>query len=151
MLFGNQFVIDWVFWYVHSQGFHINSAVLQIIVSRYANTEYTIDFDSFVDCLIRLEMLFSKSANNKYTSMFNTIKYVDLFQFRWFCFESRQRCLRHWIQITQGRLNWIFYRWVLCVRVCVCLCVCVIASMKDHWLFSNEFNVPLQWVCLALN
>ncbi|XP_030627251.1 calpain-2 catalytic subunit-like [Chanos chanos] len=39
-------------------GFHVDSAVLQIIVSRYANAQYTLDFDSFVSCLIRLEMLF---------------------------------------------------------------------------------------------
>ncbi|XP_061602185.1 calpain small subunit 1-like [Cololabis saira] len=39
-------------------GFHINSAVLEAIVSRYANAQYAIDFDSFVACLIKLEMLF---------------------------------------------------------------------------------------------
>lgn len=41
-------------------GFNINSAVLQAIVSRYADAQYAIDFDSFVACLIKLEMLFSK-------------------------------------------------------------------------------------------
>ncbi|KAL2083282.1 hypothetical protein ACEWY4_021055 [Coilia grayii] len=39
-------------------GFKVNSAVLQVIVSRYANAQYAIDFDCFVGCLIRLEMLF---------------------------------------------------------------------------------------------
>ncbi|XP_070772478.1 calpain-2 catalytic subunit-like [Enoplosus armatus] len=39
-------------------GFNINSAVLQAIVSRYADAQYAIDFDSFVGCLIKLEMLF---------------------------------------------------------------------------------------------
>ncbi|XP_036402095.1 calpain-2 catalytic subunit-like [Megalops cyprinoides] len=39
-------------------GFQINGSVLQILVCRYANPEYAIDFDSFVSCLIRLEMLF---------------------------------------------------------------------------------------------
>ncbi|CAJ1067743.1 calpain-2 catalytic subunit-like [Xyrichtys novacula] len=39
-------------------GFHINSEVLQTIVSRYADAQYAIDFDSFVGCLIKLEMLF---------------------------------------------------------------------------------------------
>ncbi|KAG7230009.1 hypothetical protein INR49_009729 [Caranx melampygus] len=39
-------------------GFHVNSAVLQAIVSRYADVQYAIDFDSFVGCLIKLEMLF---------------------------------------------------------------------------------------------
>ncbi|XP_034465690.1 calpain-2 catalytic subunit-like [Hippoglossus hippoglossus] len=39
-------------------GFHINSAVLQAIVNRYTDAQYAIDFDSFVACLIKLEMLF---------------------------------------------------------------------------------------------
>ncbi|XP_078129398.1 calpain-2 catalytic subunit-like isoform X2 [Sander vitreus] len=39
-------------------GFQVNSAVLQSIVSRYADAQYAIDFDSFVGCLIKLEMLF---------------------------------------------------------------------------------------------
>uniref|UniRef100_UPI0037E90BE5 calpain-2 catalytic subunit-like n=1 Tax=Semicossyphus pulcher TaxID=241346 RepID=UPI0037E90BE5 len=39
-------------------GFHVNSPVLQAIVSRYADAQYAIDFDSFVGCLIKLEMLF---------------------------------------------------------------------------------------------
>ncbi|KAM9847666.1 calpain-2 catalytic subunit-like [Aulostomus maculatus] len=39
-------------------GFHVNSAVLQAIVSRYADAHYAIDFDSFVGCLIKVEMLF---------------------------------------------------------------------------------------------
>uniref|UniRef100_A0A4W5KI48 EF-hand domain-containing protein n=1 Tax=Hucho hucho TaxID=62062 RepID=A0A4W5KI48_9TELE len=41
-----------------SSGFHINSAVLQVIVNRYASAQYAIDFHGFVDCLIRVEMLF---------------------------------------------------------------------------------------------
>ncbi|XP_069546243.1 calpain-2 catalytic subunit-like [Brachyistius frenatus] len=39
-------------------GFHINSPVLQAIVIRYADAQCAIDFDSFVGCLIKLEMLF---------------------------------------------------------------------------------------------
>ncbi|XP_033835806.1 calpain-2 catalytic subunit-like [Periophthalmus magnuspinnatus] len=39
-------------------GFQVNSAVLQVIVSRYADAQFAIDFDSFVGCLIKLEMLF---------------------------------------------------------------------------------------------
>uniref|UniRef100_A0A3Q1AHY6 Calpain catalytic domain-containing protein n=1 Tax=Amphiprion ocellaris TaxID=80972 RepID=A0A3Q1AHY6_AMPOC len=40
-------------------GFHVNSQVLQAIVSRYADHQYAVDFDSFVGCLIKLEMLFN--------------------------------------------------------------------------------------------
>uniref|UniRef100_A0A8C9Y9A8 Calpain 2 n=1 Tax=Sander lucioperca TaxID=283035 RepID=A0A8C9Y9A8_SANLU len=52
--------------YLHfsSPGFHVNSAVLQSIVSRYSDAQYVIDFDSFVGCLIKLEMLFSKCPQN---------------------------------------------------------------------------------------
>ncbi|XP_046885675.1 calpain-2 catalytic subunit-like [Hypomesus transpacificus] len=62
-------------------GFHINSAVLQIIVSRYANTEYAIDFDSFVDCLIRLEMLFKmfKTLDTDYSGK------IELDILQWLC------------------------------------------------------------------
>ncbi|KAK5853818.1 hypothetical protein PBY51_014942 [Eleginops maclovinus] len=49
-------------------GFHINSALLQSIVSRYADAQYAIDFDSFVGCLIKLEMLFK---------MFKSLKRAD--------------------------------------------------------------------------
>ncbi|XP_045903738.1 calpain-8 [Micropterus dolomieu] len=39
-------------------GFQVNSAVIQEIVGRYADTSYAIDFDCFISCLVRLEMLF---------------------------------------------------------------------------------------------
>ncbi|XP_071754038.2 calpain-2 catalytic subunit-like [Centroberyx gerrardi] len=62
-------------------GFHINSAVLQVIVCRYADTQYAIDFDCFVGCLIRLEMLFK---------MFKTLDRADsgkieLDMLQWLC------------------------------------------------------------------
>ncbi|XP_068178338.1 calpain-2 catalytic subunit-like isoform X2 [Antennarius striatus] len=38
-------------------GFQVNSAVLQEVVSRYADSSFAIDFDCFVGCLIRLETL----------------------------------------------------------------------------------------------
>ncbi|XP_029031257.1 calpain-2 catalytic subunit-like [Betta splendens] len=43
---------------VTEAGFQINSAVVEAIVSRYADAQYAIDFDSFVGCLVKLEMLF---------------------------------------------------------------------------------------------
>uniref|UniRef100_A0A4W6DMH2 Calpain 2, (m/II) large subunit, like n=1 Tax=Lates calcarifer TaxID=8187 RepID=A0A4W6DMH2_LATCA len=42
-------------------GFQVNSAVIQEIVGRYADTNFAIDFDCFIGCLIRLELLFSES------------------------------------------------------------------------------------------
>uniref|UniRef100_A0A8C8CI55 Calpain 8 n=1 Tax=Oncorhynchus tshawytscha TaxID=74940 RepID=A0A8C8CI55_ONCTS len=52
-------------------GFHINSAVLQVIVNRYASAHYAIDFHCFVDCLIRVEMLFSKSIQQQHNPSIN--------------------------------------------------------------------------------
>ncbi|KAK2907103.1 hypothetical protein Q8A67_006088 [Cirrhinus molitorella] len=62
-------------------GFQLNNDVLQVIISRFANQQYAIDFDSFVDCLIRLEMLFKifKKFNKK-----NTGK-IDLDIQQWLC------------------------------------------------------------------
>uniref|UniRef100_A0A668RWH4 Uncharacterized protein n=1 Tax=Oreochromis aureus TaxID=47969 RepID=A0A668RWH4_OREAU len=41
-------------------GFQLNSTVIQEIVARYADRSYAIDFDRFIGCLIRLEILFSE-------------------------------------------------------------------------------------------
>lgn len=41
-------------------GFQLNSTVIQEIVARYTDRSYAIDFDRFIGCLIRLEMLFSE-------------------------------------------------------------------------------------------
>uniref|UniRef100_A0A8C2IIK6 Calpain 8 n=1 Tax=Cyprinus carpio TaxID=7962 RepID=A0A8C2IIK6_CYPCA len=45
-------------------GFQLNNEVLQVIISRYANQQCTVDFDSFVGCLIHLEMLFPFSLTD---------------------------------------------------------------------------------------
>ncbi|KAJ8361468.1 hypothetical protein SKAU_G00179930 [Synaphobranchus kaupii] len=62
-------------------GFQINSDVLQMIVRRYADADYAIDFDSFVGCLIQLEMLFK---------MFKTLERgdsgkIELNLLQWLC------------------------------------------------------------------
>ncbi|XP_071337313.1 calpain-2 catalytic subunit-like [Trachinotus anak] len=62
-------------------GFHVNSAVLQAVVSRYADAQYAIDFDSFVGCLIKLEMLFKMfKALEKADS-----KKIELDMQQWLC------------------------------------------------------------------
>uniref|UniRef100_A0A8C9SR00 Calpain 8 n=1 Tax=Scleropages formosus TaxID=113540 RepID=A0A8C9SR00_SCLFO len=43
-------------------GFQVNDAVLQVVVSRYASPDFSINFDNYVSCLIRLEMLYSESS-----------------------------------------------------------------------------------------
>ncbi|XP_020508309.2 calpain-2 catalytic subunit isoform X1 [Labrus bergylta] len=62
-------------------GFHINSQVLQAIVSRYADFQYAVDFDSFVGCLVKLEMLFKmfKSLENADTGK------IELDMQQWLC------------------------------------------------------------------
>ncbi|XP_040286486.1 calpain-8-like [Bufo bufo] len=39
-------------------GFTVNNTIQQIIAQRYADADLTIDFDSFISCMIRLETLF---------------------------------------------------------------------------------------------
>ncbi|XP_064174762.1 calpain-2 catalytic subunit-like [Anguilla rostrata] len=39
-------------------GFTLNNSIFQVLVARYAETDMTIDFDNFVGCLMRLEMMF---------------------------------------------------------------------------------------------
>lgn len=42
-------------------GFQLNTHILEVIVMRYADQQCAIDFDAFVSCVIRLELLFSES------------------------------------------------------------------------------------------
>ncbi|KAI1897019.1 hypothetical protein AGOR_G00100890 [Albula goreensis] len=39
-------------------GFTLNNSIYQILIARYADVDMTIDFDNFVACLMRLEMMF---------------------------------------------------------------------------------------------
>ncbi|KAK7137190.1 hypothetical protein R3I93_017309 [Phoxinus phoxinus] len=66
---------------VKEAGFQLNNEVLQVIISRYANQQYAIDFDCFVSCLIRLEMLFKmfKTFDKKETGKME----LDILQ--WLC------------------------------------------------------------------
>uniref|UniRef100_A0A672GNI8 Calpain-2 catalytic subunit-like n=1 Tax=Salarias fasciatus TaxID=181472 RepID=A0A672GNI8_SALFA len=42
-------------------GFTLNNTIYQLLVARYSDPDMTIDFDNFVCCLMRLEMMFSES------------------------------------------------------------------------------------------
>ncbi|XP_068597464.1 calpain-2 catalytic subunit-like [Brachionichthys hirsutus] len=44
---------------VEDAGFSLNNPLHQIVVARYSEPSLTIDFDNFVACLIRLELLFN--------------------------------------------------------------------------------------------
>uniref|UniRef100_A0A8D3BYE8 Calpain 2, (m/II) large subunit b n=1 Tax=Scophthalmus maximus TaxID=52904 RepID=A0A8D3BYE8_SCOMX len=39
-------------------GFTLNNSIYQLLVARYSDPDMTIDFDNFVACLMRLEMMF---------------------------------------------------------------------------------------------
>lgn len=41
-----------------SPGFTLNNTIYQLLVARYSDLDMTIDFDNFVCCLMRLEMMF---------------------------------------------------------------------------------------------
>uniref|UniRef100_A0A671TE35 Calpain 2, (m/II) large subunit b n=1 Tax=Sparus aurata TaxID=8175 RepID=A0A671TE35_SPAAU len=43
------------------QSFSLNNTIYQLLVARYSDPDMTIDFDNFVGCLMRLEMMFSES------------------------------------------------------------------------------------------
>ncbi|RXN04639.1 calpain-2 catalytic subunit-like protein [Labeo rohita] len=66
---------------VKEAGFQLNNEVLEVIISRYANQQYAIDFDCFVGCLIRLEMLFKifKTFDKKSTGK------IELDILQWLC------------------------------------------------------------------
>lgn len=66
---------------VTEAGFKLNSDVLQVIVQHYANAQYAIDFDCFMGCLIRLEMLFKmfKTLDKKSSGK------IELDIFQWLC------------------------------------------------------------------
>ncbi|KAK2907101.1 hypothetical protein Q8A67_006086 [Cirrhinus molitorella] len=66
---------------VKEAGFQLNSDVLQVVISRYANQQYAIDFDSFVGCLIYLEKLFKmfKTFDKKSTGK------IELDILQWLC------------------------------------------------------------------
>lgn len=94
-------------------GFHVNSAVLQAVVSRYADAQYAIDFDSFVGCLIKMELLFSKCQLRRNTVIMSELKQSLHRQEPYlFCLSPCQKCLRPWKEATQGRLSWICNRCV---------------------------------------
>lgn len=46
---------------VYLLGFCLNNTIYQQLVARFAESDMTIDFDNFVACLMRLEMMFRKS------------------------------------------------------------------------------------------
>ncbi|KAM5164446.1 LOW QUALITY PROTEIN: calpain-2 catalytic subunit-like [Mantella aurantiaca] len=43
---------------LEAAGFKLNSQIHQLLVARYADEDFAIDFDNFVRCLIRLEIMF---------------------------------------------------------------------------------------------
>ena len=52
------FCVLFVYIYILWVGFSLSNPLHQIIVARYSESDLSIDFDNFVACLIRLEILF---------------------------------------------------------------------------------------------
>uniref|UniRef100_A0A6Q2XQQ5 Calpain-1 catalytic subunit n=1 Tax=Esox lucius TaxID=8010 RepID=A0A6Q2XQQ5_ESOLU len=48
---------------LESAGFKLPKHLFQLIILRYAEPDLTVDFDSFVTCLVRLETMFSKTLD----------------------------------------------------------------------------------------
>uniref|UniRef100_A0A674CWS3 Calpain 1, (mu/I) large subunit a n=1 Tax=Salmo trutta TaxID=8032 RepID=A0A674CWS3_SALTR len=51
-------VIEYYLFFCLPPGFSLNNAIHQILVVRYGEADMTIDFDNFVACIMRLEMMF---------------------------------------------------------------------------------------------
>lgn len=56
------FLMIAVYGVLYLLGFRLNNTIYQQLVARYAEPDMTMDFDNFVACLMRLEMMFRKSA-----------------------------------------------------------------------------------------
>uniref|UniRef100_A0A6Q2YEF2 Calpain-1 catalytic subunit n=1 Tax=Esox lucius TaxID=8010 RepID=A0A6Q2YEF2_ESOLU len=50
---------------LESAGFKLNNQLFQLIILRYAKEDLNVDFDNFVNCLIRLETMFSKLTSSQ--------------------------------------------------------------------------------------
>ncbi|XP_017314390.1 calpain-2 catalytic subunit [Ictalurus punctatus] len=62
-------------------GFQLNTPILEVIVLRYADQQSAIDFDAFVGCIIRLELLFHMF--NKFDK--NHTGKIELDILQWLC------------------------------------------------------------------
>uniref|UniRef100_A0AAR2JXV7 Calpain catalytic domain-containing protein n=1 Tax=Pygocentrus nattereri TaxID=42514 RepID=A0AAR2JXV7_PYGNA len=51
-------------------GFTLNNTIHQLLAARYGETDMTIDFDNFVACVTRLEMMFSKDFSFLYVGKY---------------------------------------------------------------------------------
>uniref|UniRef100_A0A3B3YWU5 Calpain catalytic domain-containing protein n=1 Tax=Poecilia mexicana TaxID=48701 RepID=A0A3B3YWU5_9TELE len=59
--------VSFTAWGAEHQGerFSLNNTIYQQLVARYSDPDMTIDFDNFVACLMRLEMMFSESDDQR--------------------------------------------------------------------------------------
>uniref|UniRef100_A0A4W6DLZ0 Calpain 2, (m/II) large subunit, like n=1 Tax=Lates calcarifer TaxID=8187 RepID=A0A4W6DLZ0_LATCA len=105
-----------------SAGFQVNSAVIQEIVGRYADTNFAIDFDCFIGCLIRLELLFK---------MFRTL--------------DKKNQGRIELDLQQVKLHTT----VLLAPPAGCFFIGHMTE-QPHDIIA-DFSFFLQWLCLAIN
>uniref|UniRef100_A0AAR2LDA1 Calpain 2, (m/II) large subunit b n=1 Tax=Pygocentrus nattereri TaxID=42514 RepID=A0AAR2LDA1_PYGNA len=57
-------------------GFTLNNTIHQLLAARYGETDMTIDFDNFVACVTRLEMMFSKDFSFLYVGKYEMYSWV---------------------------------------------------------------------------
>uniref|UniRef100_A0A3P8U439 Calpain 8 n=1 Tax=Amphiprion percula TaxID=161767 RepID=A0A3P8U439_AMPPE len=132
-------------------GFHVNSQVLQAIVSRYADHQYAVDFDSFVGCLIKLEMLFSKCQQTKQHHI--SISHIDLYHSHGMftllgsVFLSLSEMFKALERDDSGKIELDMQQVSEKMRKAVVCCVLQILI----YTVSCTFLFLLQWLCLAIN
>ncbi|KAI5629927.1 calpain-8 [Silurus asotus] len=72
---------------LNKAGFQLNTHVLEVIVLRYSDPQSAVDFDSFVGCAIRLELLFvmfNKFDKNKTGKIELDIMQVNIFVYHFY-------------------------------------------------------------------
>ncbi|KAM7394872.1 hypothetical protein PAMP_021647 [Pampus punctatissimus] len=67
---------------VEEAGFSLNNLLHQVLVARYSEPDLTIDFDSFVGCLVRLETMFNTfnmmDKDNSGTIELNIVEWLNM-------------------------------------------------------------------------
>lgn len=90
-------------------GFSLNNPLHQIVVARYSEQNLTIDFDNFVCCLIRLELLFSEFSLG--VARFLSYRHAEIMSscnfFNFFFYNRHFQKARQW----WVRSDWVGFHW----------------------------------------
>uniref|UniRef100_A0A8C1ENV4 Calpain 2, (m/II) large subunit a n=1 Tax=Cyprinus carpio carpio TaxID=630221 RepID=A0A8C1ENV4_CYPCA len=83
-------------------GFSLNDCIHQNLAARYGDADMKIDFDNFVSCVMRLEMMFSKNMFKRIDVDNSGFIELDFFQV---------------LTVLQSNSNVCLYVYLFCVRV----------------------------------